>query len=115
MRKDVKRVAIYIRVSTYEQAQEGYSIDEQKERLVQYCKAMGWVVSEIYIDPGFSGSNLERPGLQKLIAEIKAYDSVLVYKLDRISRSQKDTDPMKRLHCGITKAVWSAQVKKRLL
>ena len=91
MRKDVKRVAIYIRVSTYEQAQEGYSIDEQKERLVQYCKAMGWVVSEIYIDPGFSGSNLERPGLQKLIAEIKAYDSVLVYKLDRISRSQKDT------------------------
>ena len=91
MRKDVKRVAIYIRVSTYEQAQEGYSIDEQKERLVQYCKAMGWVVSEIYIDHGFSGANLERPGLQKLIAEIKAYDSVLVYKLDRISRSQKDT------------------------
>lgn len=86
-----KRVAIYIRVSTTEQAQEGYSIDEQKERLTQYSSAMGWTISGAYIDPGYSGSNTDRPGLQKLIHEVSSYDAILVYKLDRLSRSQKDT------------------------
>lgn len=85
------RVVIYIRVSTQEQAQEGYSIDEQKRRLIAYCKARGWQVVEILVDPGFSGSNLERPGIQALISNIKEYDMVLVYKLDRLSRSQRDT------------------------
>ena len=87
----MKRVALYIRVSTQEQAQEGYSVSEQKERLIAYCKAHDWLVSEIYIDPGYSGSNLNRPGIQKLIADIKNCDTVLVYKLDRLSRSQRDT------------------------
>ena len=86
-----KRAALYIRVSTPEQAQEGYSINEQKERLEQYANAMNWVVSGEYIDPGYSGSNLNRPELTRLITEIKNYDVVLVYKLDRLSRSQKDT------------------------
>lgn len=86
-----KRVVIYIRVSTLEQAQEGYSIDEQKKRLIAYCKARGWTIVEILVDPGFSGSNLERPGIQALISHIKDYDMVLVYKLDRLSRSQRDT------------------------
>lgn len=89
--KKVKRAALYIRVSTTEQAQEGYSISEQKERLEQYAKAMGWTIYEEYIDPGFSGSNTDRPALKKLIAEINHHDIVLVYKLDRLSRSQKDT------------------------
>lgn len=91
MKKTIKRIAIYIRVSTSEQALEGYSIDEQKERLEQYAGAMKWTISGSYLDPGYSGSNMDRPGLQKLIAEIDSYDSVLVYKLDRLSRSQKDT------------------------
>lgn len=85
------RVVLYIRVSTQEQADEGYSIDEQKKRLLAYCKARGWVVVDILVDPGYSGSNLERPAMQSLIANIKEYDMVLVYKLDRLSRSQKDT------------------------
>lgn len=85
------RVVIYIRVSTQEQAQEGYSIEEQKRRLIAYCKARGWQVVEILVDPGFSGANLDRPGIQTLISHIKEYDMVLVYKLDRLSRSQKDT------------------------
>lgn len=89
--KKVKRTALYIRVSTTEQAQEGYSIGEQKERLEQYVKAMGWIISGEYIDPGFSGSNTDRPALNKLIDEINQHDIVLVYKLDRLSRSQKDT------------------------
>ena len=56
----MKRVAIYIRVSTAKQ-DEGYSIPLQKERLIAYCRAKGWVVSGMFIDPGHSGSTLERP------------------------------------------------------
>lgn len=87
----MKKVALYIRVSTQEQAQEGYSIGEQKERLVAYCKAHDWIIVNIYVDGGYSGANLNRPGIQSLIAEIKNFDVVLVYKLDRLSRSQRDT------------------------
>lgn len=89
----MKRVAIYVRVSTARQDQEGYSIPLQKERLIAYCKAKGWLVAGMFVDPGNSGSSLERPGITALIAGVVAgkYDIVLVYKLDRLSRSQKDT------------------------
>lgn len=87
----MKRAAIYIRVSTQEQAQEGYSIGEQKERLIAYCKAHDWIVVNVYVDGGYSGSNLNRPGIQKLTTETGKFDIVLVYKLDRLSRSQRDT------------------------
>lgn len=89
----IMRVGCYIRVSTQEQAKEGYSIGAQTERLKSYCVARGWVASQMYTDPGFSGAKLERPALQKLISDVKSHriDLVLVYKLDRLSRSQKDT------------------------
>lgn len=87
-----KKAACYIRVSTEEQT-ENYSMKEQTDRLTAYCKAKDWSIEKIYTDGGFSGSNLRRPALQQLI-----YDSmqdkinlVLVYKLDRLSRSQKET------------------------
>lgn len=87
------KTAIYIRVSTQEQVQEGYSIDAQTERLQSYCKAKDWVVFGTYTDAGYSGSNINRPALQRLINDVRAglVDCVLVYKLDRLSRSQKDT------------------------
>lgn len=87
----MKKVVIYIRVSTSEQAQHGFSIDEQRERLISYCKAMGWEVVSVYVDGGYSGKDMNRPGLQKMISEIKCAEVVLIYKLDRLSRSQKDT------------------------
>lgn len=87
----MKRAALYIRVSTLEQAQEGYSVGEQKERLIAYCKAKDWLIADIYVDGGYTGSNLKRPGIQKLIAETDKFEMVLVYKLDRLSRSQRDT------------------------
>lgn len=87
----MRRAALYIRVSTLEQAQEGYSVGEQKERLIAYCKAQDWLIADIYVDGGYTGSNLKRPGIQKLIAETDKFDLVLVYKLDRLSRSQRDT------------------------
>ncbi|MCV6815251.1 recombinase family protein [Streptococcus uberis] len=87
------KVAIYVRVSTTNQAEEGYSIDEQKDKLTSYCNIKDWSIYNVYTDGGFSGSNTERPALEQLIkdAKKKAFDTVLVYKLDRLSRSQKDT------------------------
>ena len=89
----MKKVAIYIRVSTARQDIEGYSIPLQKERLIAYCKAKGWVVAGVFIDPGHSGSSLDRPDMLRLIDGVESgrFDVVLVYKLDRLSRSQKDT------------------------
>lgn len=86
-------VAIYVRVSTLEQYKEGYSINEQIERLKKFCEAKGWIVYKVYIDGGYSGANMDRPGLQEMLrdSEAKLFDAVLVYKLDRLSRSQKDT------------------------
>lgn len=89
----MNKVAIYVRVSTTMQAEEGYSIDEQIDKLTSYCKIKDWTVYDIYKDGGFSGGNIERPAMERLIsdAERKKFDTVLVYKLDRLSRSQKDT------------------------
>lgn len=87
----MRRAALYIRVSTQEQAQEGYSVGEQKERLIAYCKAQDWIIADIYVDGGYTGSNLKRPGIQQLIQDTDKFDLVLVYKLDRLSRSQRDT------------------------
>ena len=85
--------AIYIRVSTQEQATEGYSISEQTDRLNKYCEALKWRVYRVYTDAGYSGSTTSRPALQSLITDVKGHkvNRVLVYKLDRLSRSQKDT------------------------
>lgn len=89
----MNKVAIYVRVSTTMQAEEGYSIDEQIDKLTSYCKIKDWAVHDIYKDGGFTGSNIERPAMEKLISDAKRkrFDTVLVYKLDRLSRSQKDT------------------------
>jgi site-specific DNA recombinase len=86
-------IALYLRVSTTEQAEHGYSIDEQEDRLRSYCKALNWTNLKVYRDAGFSGAKLDRPALQSLIADVKSHkvNKVLVYKLDRLSRSQKDT------------------------
>jgi site-specific DNA recombinase len=89
----MNKVAVYIRVSTLSQLEEGYSIEEQKAKLESYCDIKDWHVYKVYTDGGFSGSTTERPALEQLIkdAQSKLFDTVLVYKLDRLSRSQKDT------------------------
>lgn len=85
-------VALYARVSTTEQAEHGYSIDEQISRMKAYCQAMSWSIYKVYSDPGFSGASTDRPALKLMLSDIqeKQVDTVLVYKLDRLSRSQKD-------------------------
>lgn len=90
---EINKVALYVRVSTTSQMEEGYSIEEQKAKLESYCDIKDWHIYKVYTDGGFSGSTTERPALEQLIkdAQSKLFDTVLVYKLDRLSRSQKDT------------------------
>ncbi len=87
------KAAIYIRVSTDAQFEEGYSVDAQKEQLTAYCVSKGMKQYDYYIDGGWSGSNIERPEMERLIKDVKKGEisHVIVYKLDRLSRSQKDT------------------------
>ena len=86
-------VDLYVRVSSNEQATEGYSIGEQESRLRTYCEAMRWKINKVHIDPGYSGGNTDRPGLKELIKDVESgqVNKVVVYKLDRLSRSQFDT------------------------
>lgn len=92
MPKEHTPVFGYVRVSTDNQL-DNYSIEEQAERIKAYCKAKGWNLLYIYTDGGYSGGNTNRPALQKMLAAIKRSEAaaVVVYKLDRLSRSQKDT------------------------
>jgi site-specific DNA recombinase len=84
------KAALYIRVSTADQV-ENYSIESQRERLEAFCKSKVWTVYNIYIDGGYSGASTERPALQQMLKDLPNIDAVVVYKLDRLSRSQKDT------------------------
>ncbi len=86
--------ALYRRVSTDRQADEGYSLDVQLEKLQAYAQTLSNVKEvRTYTDDGYSGSSLDRPGMKQLIDDIKSglITHVIVVKLDRLSRSQKDT------------------------
>lgn len=84
------RVAIYTRVSTEDQAKEGYSLAAQKQRLEAYCDSQGWDVAEYYIDDGHSGRNTRRPAYRRMMEEKDRWDILLVMKMDRIHRNSKN-------------------------
>ena len=99
--KPRQRCAVYCRVSSDERlAQEFNSIDAQKEAGQAYVasqRSEGWIaVADDYDDPGFSGGNTERPGLKRLMADIERgqIDIVVVYKIDRLTRSLADFSKM---------------------
>ncbi|OME28913.1 hypothetical protein BSK63_23675 [Paenibacillus odorifer] len=86
-------VALYIRVSTYEQAEFGYSLQAQLEALQENCRANQWTVFEAYVDEGISGKRADnRPALQRLLtdAEQGRFQLVLVWKINRLSRTALD-------------------------
>jgi site-specific DNA recombinase len=82
----------YIRVSTDEQANEGVSLDNQRKRIEAFCIAKEWELVNLYEDAGKSGKDLNRDGIQKLIKDSckGLFEAVIVYKVDRISRRQRD-------------------------
>ena len=62
---------IYIRVSSTQQVEEGYSLETQEKILRQYCEVMDWKVQEVYRDKGISGKRINRPSLQRMFKDIK--------------------------------------------
>lgn len=102
------RVGGYPRVSTEEQAEEGYSIQEQIDSIQQWCKDNGHppATIEMYVDDGQSAKDLKRPGIKRLIEDIKEkkYDIVVTTKLNRLSRKLRDIlnliDLMEKNNCG---------------
>lgn len=97
MNSPVKNCAVYTRKSTEEGLDQSFnSLDAQREACLAYItsqKAEGWIpVQANYDDGGYSGGNIERPGLKKLIEDIKAgkVDIIVVYKIDRLTRALMD-------------------------
>lgn len=84
------RVALYTRVSTEDQAKEGFSLDAQLERLRFYAKAQGWKVAGEYVDEGHSGRTTKRPQYTRMMEEIQRWDTLLVLKMDRIHRNSRN-------------------------
>ena len=90
--REVRRVALYLRVSTSEQT-KGHSLDSQRTELVAWARSQGWEIAKVYEDAGASGTSVEgRTGFQQMIADAQAgsFDAVLVLKVDRFARSMRD-------------------------
>ena len=91
--KTTLQTGIYVRVSTEEQVQEGFSIRGQTEKLKQYALLKEWEIYNIYSDEGISGKNIvDRPAINRLIEDIKSgkVNNVLVFKVDRLTRNTKN-------------------------
>lgn len=93
------KTAIYVRVSTDEQANEGYSIEAQKRKLLAYIESQDWTLFDMFIDDGYSAKDLERPEMERLLQSIleNQIEVVLVYRLDRLTRSAADCDKLLKL------------------
>jgi len=85
--------AIYVRVSTQDQVQHGFSLDAQQDNLINYAKVLGYEIFKVYRDEGKSAKDLKhRPEMMQMLAdaEAKKFSAIFIYKLDRFSRSLKD-------------------------
>jgi site-specific DNA recombinase len=84
--------AAYVRVSKEEQAEKDLSIPAQKSKILAYCQSQGWEIYDSYVDDGYSAKDLNRPDMQRLLKDCadRKFNVVVVVRLDRISRSQKD-------------------------
>jgi DNA invertase Pin-like site-specific DNA recombinase len=83
----MKKVAVYLRVSTATQ-----TVENQRLELEAYCQRMGWVVTQTYEDSGISGTKYDRPALQKMLKDAAKgkFDVLMVWKIDRLARSTSD-------------------------
>lgn len=93
MRKKL-RVAGYARASTDEQKKYGYSIQAQAEEITQWCNDNDHDLINIYIDEGYSASNMKRPQLQSMLSNLRDLDAIAFTRLDRLSRNVLEANKM---------------------
>ena len=91
-----KTVGIYVRVSTEDQAREGYSLKEQKEKLLELCKYRDYHVFKIYEDAGISAKDTNRPKFLEMMEDVKKgnINMIVAYKLDRVTRLSRDLEKL---------------------
>lgn len=97
MEENKKIAGIYIRVSTEDQAREGFSLGEQEEKLKDLCKYKEYEVFKVYCDAGISAKDMEhRPNFQEMLEDIKKgkINYIVAYKLDRVTRSVRDLEEL---------------------
>ena len=97
MDNERKTAGVYIRVSTEDQAREGFSLGEQEEKLLQLCKFKELEVYKVYKDAGISAKDMEhRPQFQAMLKDMKEgkINYIVTYKLDRITRSVRDLEEL---------------------
>ena len=97
MEEERKIAGIYIRVSTEDQAREGFSLGEQEEKLRQLCDYKGYEIYKVYCDAGISAKDMEhRPKFQEMLKDMKdgKINYIVAYKLDRVTRSVRDLEEL---------------------
>ena len=97
MEEERKIAGIYIRVSTEDQAREGFSLGEQEEKLKQLCDYKGYKVYKVFCDAGISAKDMEhRPKFQEMLKDMKdgKINYIVAYKLDRVTRSVRDLEEL---------------------
>jgi DNA invertase Pin-like site-specific DNA recombinase len=83
----IKKVALYLRVSTSQQ-----TVENQRLELDKYCERQGWQIVKVYEDSGFSGSKSDRPALNEMLRDAgkSKFQVVVCWKIDRLARSTAD-------------------------
>ena len=86
------RCGVYVRVSTDDQRDNGYSIDSQLRMIKEYCEKNEYDIVDVYNDAGHSGKDLMRPEMQRLLKDIKSkkIDKLVTIKIDRLTRNNYD-------------------------
>ena len=99
MNKENKIAGIYIRVSTEDQAREGFSLGEQEERLREFCKFKRYEIFKVYKDAGISAKSDKRPAYQEMLEDIKSknINVIVAFKLDRLTRSVYDIEKLMKI------------------
>ena len=107
MNEEQKRAGIYIRVSTEDQAREGFSLPEQESRLREFCNFKRYEIYKVYKDAGISAKNDKRPAYQEMLENVKnkKINVIVAFKLDRLTRSVYDIEKLMKtvndLECDI--------------
>ena len=96
MDEKIRVAGIYARVSTEDQAREGFSMGEQEERLIEYCKFKRYQIYKVYKDPGISAKNDKRPSYQEMMKDMKEgkINVIVAFNLDRLTRSVYDVEKL---------------------